>query len=250
MNDLWGTHATGWAEHERQYRPVYEQAMSLLGALPSVLDLGCGAGTFLRAAADHGARVSGLDASPALLALAREHVPEADLREGDLQALPFADGTFDAVTSFTSFWFAADPVEALREAGRVARPGAPVLVVVHGRPEASDLRVVLEAVAALTGRPPARPTLHEPGVLEAQLRAAGLVPTDAGDLAFTLEIGGQEALIRQLRAPAAMVAAARAVGEERVAATIRDALTADDGVYRLAHEWRYVIATNASPSPS
>jgi hypothetical protein len=41
------------------------------------------------------------------------------------------------------------------------------------------------------------------------------------------------------------------VGEERVAAAIRDALTpADGGGYRLAHEWRYALATNASPSSS
>ena len=90
-----------------------------------MLDLGCGAGTFLRVAADRGAEVSGLDASAALLAVARAHVPEADLVMGDLQVLPFGDATFDAVTSFTSYWFADDPVEALREAGRVAKPGAP-----------------------------------------------------------------------------------------------------------------------------
>ena len=67
------------------------QALDLLGAPAHVLDLGCGAGTFLRAAADRGARVSGLDASPALLELARMYVPEAALTVGDLQALPYAD---------------------------------------------------------------------------------------------------------------------------------------------------------------
>src|SRR5690349_12719802 len=112
MTDVWGTHAAGWAEHEHQYRPVYEKVLNLLGEVGSVLDVGCGAGTFLRAAADRGARVGGLDGSPALLELAREQVPEADLRHGDLQALPWEDAAFDAVTSFTSYWFAAEPVEA------------------------------------------------------------------------------------------------------------------------------------------
>lgn len=249
MSDLWGTHAAGWAEHERQYRPFYEQALDLLDASGHVLDVGCGAGTFLRTAADRGLRVSGLDASKPLLELAREHVPEADLALGDLQALPHADGTFDAVTSFTSFWFAADPVEALREAGRVVRPGGPVLVVVHGRPEASDLRVAMDAVAALLDRPP--PTLHEPTTLEAQLRAAGLAPRRAGTIAGTLEFADAAALTRQLRAPAAMVAAARVVGEARVATTLRKSLApfrTPAGGYRLAHEWRYVIASDASPS--
>ena len=49
-------------------------------------------------------------------------MPEADLRLGDLQTLPFADDAFDLVTGFTSFFFAEDMVAALREAGRVARP--------------------------------------------------------------------------------------------------------------------------------
>ena len=67
--------------------------------------------------------VSGIDASEGLLEIARERVPEADLRLGDLQTLPYADDTFDLVTGFTSFFFADDMVAALREAGRVARPG-------------------------------------------------------------------------------------------------------------------------------
>ena len=58
---------------------------------------------------------------------ARTRVPEADLRLGDMQALPFADDAFDLVTGFTSFFYADDPVAAVREAGRVSRGR----VVVH-----------------------------------------------------------------------------------------------------------------------
>ena len=57
MNDVWGTHAAGWAEHERQYGLSMSEALNLLGAPATSLDLGCGAGTFLRVAADRGARV-------------------------------------------------------------------------------------------------------------------------------------------------------------------------------------------------
>ncbi len=81
-------------------------------------DADCGSGACLRAAADHGAVVSGIDASEALLAIARERVPEADLSLGDLQRLPYADDSVDAVTGFCSFFFADNMVEALRDALR------------------------------------------------------------------------------------------------------------------------------------
>ena len=61
-----------------------------------MLDVGCGTGVFLRLCADRGADVSGLDASDGLLEIARERVPEADVRLGDLQSLPYVD---DASTS-------------------------------------------------------------------------------------------------------------------------------------------------------
>jgi hypothetical protein len=113
-------------------------------------------------------------------------------------------------------------------------------VTVHG--EATDLTAVMDAMAALLDRPPRRGTLP----LEDHLRAAGLEPRAAGALPITLTFADEEALLRQLRAPAAMVAAARAVGVERVTAAIREAVPG----LRLRHEWRYVIAANASPSVS
>ena len=99
-----------------------------------MLEVGCGTGVFLRLAASRGARASGLDASVALVELARARVPEADVRVGEMQALPYASDSFDVVVGFNAFFFAADMVEALREAGRVANPGAPVAIQVWGAP--------------------------------------------------------------------------------------------------------------------
>ena len=83
-----------------------------------MLDVGCGSGVFLRLAADRGAKPYGIDASEALVAVARSRVPEADVRVGEMERLPYADDTFDLVTGFTSFFFAADMVAAC------ARPDA------------------------------------------------------------------------------------------------------------------------------
>src|SRR5262249_23037170 len=58
------------------------------------------------------------------------------------------DDSFDVVTGFTSFFFADDMVAALREAARVARRGAPVVIQAFGRPEECGLEAVKLAVAA------------------------------------------------------------------------------------------------------
>jgi ubiquinone/menaquinone biosynthesis C-methylase UbiE len=67
--------------------------------------------------------VAAFDASPGLLANARQRLPAADVREGDLEALPFADASFDAVTAVNSIFYAEDMAVAMRELVRVVRSG-------------------------------------------------------------------------------------------------------------------------------
>ena len=83
---LWGARPVDWALSEDQQTPTYEAALRqvALERGQRVLDIGCGVGTFLRLVADRGARPFGLDASEALLDLARERLPSAELRLGDL----------------------------------------------------------------------------------------------------------------------------------------------------------------------
>ena len=181
----WGSRAADWAETEEQQLPTYEEAIRRVGiaAGDRVLEVGCGSGVFLRAAADRGARVAGLDASPALVELARARVPEADLSVGDLQRLPYEDDAFDVVAGFNAFFFADDMVAALREAGRVAKPGSPVVIQVWG----AHGRCSLDAIKPLV-RPffpgydpdaPPPPDLAAPGALEGIAAAAGLTPSEA-----------------------------------------------------------------------
>ena len=109
-------------------------------------------------------------------------VPEADLRVGDMESLPYDDDTFDLVTGFTSFFFANDMVAALREAGRVAKPGGPGrdpglgrARTLRPRGDEGDRPAVLPASAS---RRAARSRLSEPGVLEALAAQAGLTPEE------------------------------------------------------------------------
>jgi len=247
---LWGARAQDWAGSEAQQVPTYEEAVRRAGIGPghSVLDIGCGAGVFLRTAADAGAAVSGLDASEALLAIARDRVPEAELRVGDMQALPYADDRFDVVCGFNSFFFADDIVVALREAGRVAKPGAPVVIQVWGRPERCELTAMKKALAAyLPPRPPS-PPLWRTGVLEQLATDAGLVPDTSFDLrwAYTypdadslgrdmMAVGGFSVIVGPEREPAARAAIVEALAPHRT----------PDGGYRLENEWHYLIARAA-----
>ena len=249
---LWGARARDWVENEEAQVPTFEAAIERAGLVAgqSVLDIGCGSGVFLRLAADRGAVVSGLDAAESLVAIARERVPDADVRVGDMQFMPFESDRFDLVTGFNSFFFAADMVGALREAGRVARPGAPVVIQVWGRPERCDLTAMKEAVSPLGPRPrpdaAQPPPLWKPGVLEELAAEAGLEPGEAFDLSYAFEYPDDETLARRMLAPGLAVAAIERSGEERVRGAVLDALAryrSADGAYRLENEWRFLIAT-------
>jgi SAM-dependent methyltransferase len=246
---LWGARARDWAAVEERQASTYDEAIRRVGIEPgqAVLEVGCGSGVFLRKVADRGARAHGLDASEALIALARARVPEADLRAGDLQFLPYDDDAFDLVAGFNAFFWAADMTAALREARRVARPGAPVLIQVWGRAERCDLTPMLRALAALRpARPPSGPPLSQPGVLEGIATEAGLTPRTAFDHSYALELPDEQTLRRLLLSPGGVVEAIEAAGEEAVATAIVKSLApyrTPSGGYRLENEWHYLVAT-------
>lgn len=96
-----------------------------------LLDVACGTGVVARAAAGRvipDGSVTGLDLNPAMLAVARRVSPQIDWRQGDVAALPFADGGFDVVTCQAAVFFFPDPTAALGEMARVTRTGGRVVV--------------------------------------------------------------------------------------------------------------------------
>jgi SAM-dependent methyltransferase len=248
---LWGARPDDWALTEDQQIPSYEAALRRVGveAGQLVLDVGCGAGAFLRLVADRGARAYGLDASETLIDLARKRVPDADLRVGEMEALAYEDDTFDLVTGFTSFFFANDIVTALREAGRVAKPGAAVVIQVWGPHERRDLDAMMAiAHPYLPPRPadaPPEPEYWRPGVLEDVATSAGLTPEEAFDLTWPYEYPDEETLGRAMMAPAGIAALVGPEREEEVRAAIVEGLApyrTSDGVYRLENEFHFLIA--------
>jgi len=95
-----------------------------------VLDVACGTGVVAITAARIGARVRGLDLTPELLERARENAVvagvEIEFREGDVEALPYPDATFDVVTSQFGHMFAPRPEVAIAQMLRVLKPGGTI----------------------------------------------------------------------------------------------------------------------------
>lgn len=94
-----------------------------LSANDRFLDVGCGPGAALEEAAARGARVAGVDPSPSMVDRASRRVPEADVRVGSAEDLPFPDDNFTVVVNVASFHHWADRDEGLREILRVLAPG-------------------------------------------------------------------------------------------------------------------------------
>jgi ubiquinone/menaquinone biosynthesis C-methylase UbiE/DNA-binding MarR family transcriptional regulator len=111
---------------------------SHLQALPALLDdrwvigdLGCGTGEVTAALAPFVARVIAVDRSGDMLQAARRRLREArnvEIRRGELEAVPIADGELDAATLLLVLHHLPDPADVLRETARILRPGGRLLI--------------------------------------------------------------------------------------------------------------------------
>ncbi len=160
----------------------------LAQALPQggrVLDAGCGQGFYFPLYAALGLSAVGIESDPGPLAAARATAARtgAELVEAQVQKLPFADASFDAVVLSEVLEHLSDAAPALAEAARVLRPGGLVLVTVpHADyPLAWDpVNWVLEALrlrpvrrGILAGIWANHERLYTPDLLAAQVAAAG-----------------------------------------------------------------------------
>ena len=129
---MWG--AGNYAAVAERISEAGETVVERAGLEPGmdVLDVACGTGNATIPAAKAGARVTGLDFAPALLAIARERAADAmveiDFVEGDAQELPFEDASFDRVVSTFGHMFAPDHERTAAEMKRVLRPGGAIAV--------------------------------------------------------------------------------------------------------------------------
>jgi SAM-dependent methyltransferase len=231
--------------------PLYEEVARRLELGPGtrLVDLGCGGGDFAVIAAARGAAVTGIDATPALVTIARRQAQGATIDEGDIEDLPYPKASFDVATAFNAVQFAPEPARALREATRVVRPGGRVVIATWGRLEDCEAAGYLGALRPLLPPPPpgagAPFSLADEAGARALVAAAGLVPGPIIDVDCPWLYADLDIAMRGLLASGPVVLAMRTSGEDRVRGAVTAAIapyrTAEGG-YRLRNKFRYLVA--------
>jgi SAM-dependent methyltransferase len=249
---LWGARAREWADiQEPTFRPVYEAVLERTAVGPGThyLDAGCGSGLAAKIAADRGAKVAGIDAAEALLAIARSRTPNGEFEQGDLESLPFADKTFDVVTGFNSFQYAGNPVEALQEARRVSKPDGYIAIVTWGQPEGMEAASAVTALKPLLPPPPPGApgpfALSEESALRKFASEAGLTRAEVFDVESPFIYPDEATAIRGWNSAGVAARAMENSSEQAVSEAHAKAIAPfrqSDRSYRLRATFRCLLA--------
>jgi SAM-dependent methyltransferase len=236
---------------ESVFRPLYEHVLHHpdLAQASSSLDVGCGAGLAAQIFAGRIKTVAGIDACANLIEVARQRVPDGDFRVGEMEALPYADESFDVVTGFNAFQYAASPVNALREARRVTKPGRPVVIATWGPYEDCESSGHLKALAALLPPPPPGApgpfALSDEARAKALVREAGLTPVAMADVDCPFAYPSLDIALRAMLSAGPAEKAIRAASVERARDAIASSITpfrTATGGYHMNNKFRYLIA--------
>jgi SAM-dependent methyltransferase len=227
---------TGWQRAAASYQDTFAHATAqfvapLLDAAEvspgqHLLDVACGPGHVAAAAAARGARAQGLDFSAAMVGIARNTYPHIPVTEGDAEALPYSDSTFDAVVSSFGLHHVPRPEAALAECRRVLMPGGRVAFTVWAAPsENIAWSLVFDAIARHGDRSaadtPPPGLLNQPGHCLSALAAAGLTERSATIVRAEWLLPNAEGLIAALTAGTVRMAALIAAQKPSALAAIK-----------------------------
>ena len=148
---------SGWSEHGLSQRlELLKESFSELPRtnFPTVLDLGCGPGTYVRFLSDANGSVVGLDYSiPSLLkALSKDKKKKGLYVGGDAYHLPFQDNSFDLILSIGTLQSMENPENVMKEVKRVLRPNG--ILILEFLNHFDFVNFSLELFAKILGRPP------------------------------------------------------------------------------------------------
>ena len=167
-----------------------------------VLDLATGPGYVAAGASGRGASVVGVDVAPAMVRLARQLHPDIDFRQADAEALPFEDGSFDAVVTNFVVPHLGRPERAVGELVRVLQDGGRLALTTWDLPERMRLLgVFLDAFTEAGARPPDDLPIGPPffrfasdDEFAALLTAGGLSGVEVRTVAFSHSLGSADEL--------------------------------------------------------
>ena len=223
VDEGWGRRAVEFATLAepaacREYVAVHHRLG--VGAGDRVLDMACGSGLALELAGVRGAVCAGIDASPRLVAVARDRIPDGDIRVGDMQDLPWGDETFDVVTSFRGIW--GTTPGAVDEARRVLVPGGRLAITCWGNvgksPGAWMMSPFLWATEEKVQHQGDMVALGRPGIGEAFLADRGFEVAERFEVPFHLEFPDPATYARGLAATGPAYEAIQSIGEEEFVA--------------------------------
>ena len=227
VDEGWGRRAVDFATllepaNCREYVAVHHMLGITEGT--RLLDVACGSGLALELARICGAAVYGIDASPRLVAVARERSPDADIRVGDMAALPWDDESFDVVTSFRGIW--GTTPAAVEEAHRVLRTGGRLAMTVWGNvgksPGAWAMLPLQWATEEKVRHQADMVALGRPGVGETFLAERGFEVAERVEVPFVFEFADPETYARSLAASGPAYEAIQSIGEDDFIARARE----------------------------
>ena len=250
QGDLWSARARDYAElQEGFFLPLYESVQrrpELAESRSSSTSAAVRLAAQVLSGNDQRRRI---DASTAFIDIARERLPGRNFRVGEMESLPHADGSFDVVTGFNAFQYAASPVNALREARRVVQPDGAVVIATWGPPEACDAAGHLKALGALMPPPPPGTpgpfALSDESGLRALVSEAGLTPLAVVDVECPWIYPNLDIALRAMLSAGPAERAIRNSGIERARDAVANSIAPylkPSGEYHLNNKFRYLIA--------
>ena len=266
---LWGRNPRDWSTiQEATSHPGYEYVLAQLDLQPEVhlLDIGCGSGYFCSMAEsrlestglsaapvptkNNQPAITGVDATEPLIEQARLRASRAKFLSGDMETLPFDDATFDIVTGFNSFQYAANISAAFGEARRVLKPCGRLAVMIWGNKADCEAATYLAAIGSLLPPPPPGApgpfALSEGSRLEQLLTDSGFHVNTSYDVPTLWDYPDMETALRGLLSAGPATRAIDHSGYQKVYDTIRAAAQPyhNAGGHVIYHNtFRVVMAT-------